>query len=302
MTGLHYLPTQVCSAMTTFAEARKMILKRLDALGIADHEARRESELIILHATGCGTAEQILKAADWLDESQEIEINSVIEKRESRIPLQYCLGRTWFMGLPFDVQPGVLIPRADTEAVVVKAGKLITSSDNQKNLTVVDVGIGSGAIAISLLSVHPTLTIIGLDISQTACNLARKNSVLNGVNDRLRIECGDWQNLLPSDIDILISNPPYIPLSQASGLQPEVGLHEPEEALFGKGDDGLGFYRDFAKLVPEHFRDGKGVIVVEVGDGQSGSVCRIFEEQGWQNLEVDLDMSPSPRVVTARKL
>ncbi|HEY9731552.1 MAG TPA: peptide chain release factor N(5)-glutamine methyltransferase [Drouetiella sp.] len=288
--------------MTTFAEAKKLILDRLRALGIAEHEARRESELIILHATESGTAEQFLKAAEALDQSQVTEIERVVEKRESRIPLQYCLGRTWFMGLPFEVRPGVLIPRADTESVVVKASKIIAMSDNQKDLKVVDVGVGSGAIAISLLAAHPALSLTGLDISETACDLTRKNAVLNCVNDRLRIECGDWQKNLPSDIDVLISNPPYIPAFQASGLQPEVGLHEPKEALFGTEEDGLGFYRDFAKLVPVHFRAGKGVIIVEVGDGQSGSVCRIFEKQDWQDLEVDLDMSQSPRVVTARKL
>ncbi len=129
-----------------------------------------------------------------------------------------------------------------------------------------------------------------------------QNAISNGVANRLRIECGDWRSHLPDDIDILISNPPYIARSQAPGLLPEVGVHEPEEALFGSGEDGLGFYRDFASLVPARFRNGTGTIAVEVGDGQSGSVSQIFASQGWVELTVDLDMSRSPRVVTARKL
>lgn len=287
--------------MTTFAATKKLIMNRLGALGIADHEARRESELIILHATGCDTAQQVLRASEALDQFQEQVVEAVVAQRERRVPLQYCFGYTWFMGLRFDVEPGVLIPRADTEALVLKASELIALSDNQADLKVVDVGIGSGAIAISLLKAHAALRIVGLDISETACRISSKNAASNGVLDRLRIECGDWHELLPDDIDVLVSNPPYIPSFQAAQLQPEVGVYEPEEALFGQGEDGLGFYRDFASLVPSHFRNGRGWVAVEVGDGQSGSVCAIFEENGWLQVRVDLDMSQSPRVVTARK-
>ncbi|CAN5337115.1 peptide chain release factor N(5)-glutamine methyltransferase [soil metagenome] len=261
---------------------------------------------MILHATGCDTAQQILKAAQPLDKSHEIALFELVQKREKRIPLQYCIGHTWFMGLRFEVEPGILIPRSDTEALVNKSNQLISLSDKSVNkletMKVIDVGIGSGAISVSLLKTHPKLQVIGIDISAVACSVAMKNATLNGVSDRLHIECGDWRTILPDGIDILISNPPYIPRSQSSSLLPEVGVHEPEEALFGQGDDGLGFYRDFATLVPAHFRNGKGTIVVEVGDGQSGSVSEIFASQGWRELSVDLDMSRSPRVVTARKL
>lgn len=288
--------------MTTFSDAKKQILFRLNALGIADHEARRESELMILHATGCDTAQQILKSGDMLDQSQETILFDLVEKREKRIPLQYCIGHTWFMGLRFEVEPGILIPRSDTEALVSKSSDLISSSDNAAILKVVDVGIGSGAIAVSLLKMHPTAHIVGIDISPLACSLAMKNAKLNGVVDRLRIVCGDWRSFLPDDIDILISNPPYIPRSQASHLLPEVGVHEPEEALFGSEEDGLGFYRDFASLVPARFRNGRGAIAVEIGDGQSDSVSQIFASQGWSEVQVGLDMSGSPRVLTALKL
>ncbi|MBS1954683.1 MAG: peptide chain release factor N(5)-glutamine methyltransferase [Cyanobacteria bacterium SZAS-4] len=287
--------------MTTFSDAKKQILFRLNALGIADHEARRECELMILHATGCDTAQQILKSDDILDQAQETILFDLLKKRENRVPLQYCIGHTWFMGLRFEVEPGILIPRADTETLVSKSDQIISSSDNPDVLKVVDVGIGSGAIAVSLLKMHPALHVVGIDISPLACSVAMKNAASNGVASRLRIECGDWRSLLPGDIDILISNPPYIPRSQAIGLLPEVGVYEPEEALFGLGEDGLGFYRDFASQVPSHFRKGRGTIALEVGDGQSDSVSQIFASQGWLDLQVGLDMSGSPRVLTARK-
>ncbi len=288
--------------MTTISQIKKQILVRLNALGIADHEARRECELMILHATGCDTAQQILKAGDALEQSQEMALLDLIQMREKRVPLQYCIGHTWFMGMRFAVEPGVLIPRADTEALVQKSSQLISSSDNPGRLRVVDVGLGSGAISVSLLALHPQLQIVGIDISAIACSVALKNAKWHGVSERLRIECGDWLSLLPDDIDILISNPPYIPRWQAIELMPEVGVHEPEEALFGQGEDGLGFYRDFATVVPGRFRNGQGTIAVELGDGQSGSVSEIFACQGWQDVTVGLDMSRSPRVLTARKL
>jgi release factor glutamine methyltransferase len=286
--------------MTTIFEIKRQLIDQLKALGIAEHEARREAELIVEHATGCDTAQQILNAGENLDKTQENLLRKILLQRQERIPLQYCLGHTWFLGLRFEVEPGIFIPRADTEALVIKANQLISELD-QKKLTIVEVGIGSGAIAISLLKLHPDRQVVGFDISETACSVSRKNANLNGVSDRLRIECGDWRNLLPDDIDFLISNPPYIPKSQAQSLLPEVGVHEPPEALFGTEDDGLGFYRDFASLLPSHFRQGQGLIAMEVGDGQSGSVSEIFASQKWFDVQVDLDMSGAPRVVTARK-
>lgn len=286
--------------MTTIFEIRRQILSQLDALGIEDYEARRESELIIQHATGCDTAQQILKGQENLEEAEEILLRRILEQRQERVPLQYCIGHTWFMGLRFEVEPGVFIPRPDTEALVIRAHELIASSD-KSNWTIVEVGIGSGAIAVSLLKLLPNCEVVAFDISAIACAVSRKNAELNGVSARLRIECCDWRQKLPDDIDLLISNPPYIPRSQALSLLPEVGVHEPEQALFGTDEDGLGFYRDFAGLVPAHFRHNHGYIALEVGDGQSGTVSEIFTTRDWFEVKTNLDMSGTPRVVTARK-
>ncbi len=286
--------------MTTFFEIRRQILSQLNALGIEDSEARRESELIIQHATGCDTAQQILKAEENLEQFQEILLRRILLQRQERIPLQYCIGHTWFMGLRFEVEPGAFIPRPDTETLVLRAHELIASSD-KSNWKIVEVGIGSGAIAVSLLKLQPNCEVVAFDISTIACSVSRQNAELNGVSARLRIECGDWRHKLPDDIDLLISNPPYIPRSQASSLAPEVGVHEPDQALFGTDEDGLGFYRDFAAIVPGHFRHNHGYIALEIGDGQSRSVSEIFSRQGWLEVNTNLDMSGVPRVVTARK-
>lgn len=287
--------------MTTLRDAKQEILKRLLALDLDASEARRQCELIFEHATGYDTARQILNADTNLQAQETKIICDIMNKREGRIPLQYCFGQAWFMGTRFAVEPGVLIPRSDTEALVNVCHEIIASSDNVKDLRVFEVGVGSGAIAISLLKINPSLTIEACDISPVACRVASSNARECGVDDRLRIKCGDWLDHLPADIDIIVSNPPYIARRQSHTLLPEVGVHEPPEALFGSDEDGLGFYRQFAETLPKHFRNGIGVVAVEVGDGESGAVSQIFESAAFSEVRVDLDMSGAARVVTARK-
>lgn len=288
----------------------------LRSIGIAEGESRRECELILRHVTNASAAELILQSNDQLSAQASRDVDEILIKRRKRLPIQYCLGSTWFMDSKFMVEPGVFIPRSDTEILVQRCSELINASDNESFQTrgneagsarsrryrVVEVGIGSGAISVSLLKLHPAIEVIALEISPIACAVARRNAELNGVSDRLQIQNGDWRDFLPKEIDMFVSNPPYIPASDAITLDPEVVCHEPGEALFGSDEDGLGFYRDFAKRVPAHLRNGVGEIAVEVGDIQSGSVSQIFAASTWSNVDVKLDMSGIPRVVTARKL
>jgi release factor glutamine methyltransferase len=287
-------------AMTTLANLRRQILTELTALGIDSGEARRESELIIEHVTGCDTAQQILKSQDELSPSETEQLHGILAQRKERVPLQYCLGHTWFMGLRFDVAPGIFIPRADTETVVAACVAMINRQPRQ-DLKIAEVGIGSGAIAVSLLKLFPNCRVVACDISPHAVAMADNNARLNGVRDRLSIDCADWHRVLPNDVDCVVSNPPYIPAELAATLAPEVVAHEPGEALFGTDEDGLGFYRDFARVIPQHFAGGHGFVVLEVGADQSAAVCEIFLKHDWKDIQICLDMSGLARVVTAAK-
>lgn len=286
--------------MTSLADARQQIFLELIALGIDSSEARRESELIIEHVTGCDTAQQILQALQSLTSSQEDQMRTIIGQRKERVPLQYCLGYTWFMGMRFKVAPGTFIPRADTETVISATLSMIKETPRE-SWKIGEVGIGSGAIAISLLKLIPNCQVMACDISPQAVATADNNAHLNHVHDRLSVELGDWREILTHDLDCVVSNPPYIRASQASTLAPEVVKHEPHEALFGTDDDGLGFYRDFARLIPSHFSGGQGFVVMEVGDDQSAEVAKIFLDQQWSDIKTYLDMGGVTRVVTARK-
>lgn len=286
--------------MTYLAEARQQIFLELIALGIDSSEARRESELIIQHVTGCDTAQQVLQAQQALSSPQQDQLRKIVGQRKQRIPLQYCLGHTWFMGLRFEVAPGTFIPRADTETVIA-ATVSMTKEIPREFWKFGEVGIGSGAIAISLLNLLPNCQVMACDISPQAVAMADNNACLNNVQNRLFIQRGDWRQSLARDLNCVVSNPPYIRQSQATTLAPEVVEHEPHEALFGTDDDGLGFYRDFAQLIPDHFAGGHGFLVVEVGDDQSAEVAEIFLNHKWLDIKTYLDMGGLARVVTARR-
>jgi release factor glutamine methyltransferase len=280
----------------TLDDVRKSLTERFVAAGIDAEDISRELDLLVQHVTGWSAAEQHLHDGEPLEEDQLMAIEEIAEQREIRVPLQYCLEEAWFMGLKFNVRPGVLIPRADTETLVETALKFLEPIENP---WVLDVGTGSGAIAISMAKLRPTMRVIALDISDKALRIALENARLHGVSERIQFVKTDWLTQEPSQkFDALISNPPYIPTSLATTLAPEVRMHEPKEALFGLDEDGLGFYRNLSQTAPEHLGSG-GFIAVEIGHGQADAVREIFAHEPWRNLEVHYDLNKIPRVISA---
>lgn len=277
----------------TIGDLGKTLMDRLVAAGIDSREAVREIDLIVQHVTGWTVAQQHLHATEPLSADIIESALGICEQRCKRVPLQYVLGEAWFMGLRFAVRPGVLIPRSDTETLVEVA---LNYLKRFKTPFIVDAGTGSGAIAVSLARLNDEVRVIALDTSSAALEIAVENARLNGVSDRIKFELSDWRTYKSSfKFHAIISNPPYIPVSQVSTLAPEVADHEPREALFGLDTDGLGFYRSF---IPEHVISG-GFIAVEVGHGQADAVSRIFESAGWCDLQLHYDLNKIPRVVSA---
>lgn len=283
------------SSTHRLAIAKTQLLSALRLAGIEESECRREADLIIEHATGLRLSEQILKADQILSQEALETIEFIITQRRQRMPLQYCLGHTYFMGLKFVVRPGVLIPRTDTEALVETALRRL---EKIACPAIAEIGTGSGAIAVSLLVRRTDAQVTGIDISANAVALTYENALLHRVLDRLTFIESDWKDALPLNLDAIVSNPPYIPVSQGQDLLPEVGRYEPPEALFGQGEDGLEFYRDFSQTGAAHLKPG-GLAVLEVGDGAAESVADILRLCGWQSVEVNLDLNQLPRVVSA---
>ncbi len=276
---------------------KEEIAAALLAVGVERSEARREAELIIEHITGLRLAQQMLAADKSITDDQYCIGVSILQQRQKRVPLQYCLGYAYFMGLKLKVRAGVFIPRGDTETLVEVALNRLRSK-TRPQLT--EIGTGSGAIAIAILKHLPDAIVTAIDVSAEAVALTEENAILHGVWQRLRLVQADWRSSLPSELDAILSNPPYIPQSERQSLAPEVETYEPELALFGGDPDGLSFYRELSAVGQLHLSGG-GFIAVEIGDRQSEDATAIFTEHGWQDVEIVEDLNGLPRVLTAAK-
>ncbi len=283
----------------TFAvrQFERLIRESLSQTGIEDSEARSECDLILAHTTGWTLAQRMMDPERPLTEDARVQIEKILAQRRNGTPLQYCLGEAWFMGHRFIVRSGVFIPRADTETLVET---VLNRLNGISSPLIAEVGTGSGAISLSILAARPDARAVATEISAIAHQTTLENAQNLSVIDRLSLSHGDWQQWLTSlsnECDAFVSNPPYIPKYQESELAREV-LNEPYIALFGKDEDGLGFYRDFARLAGRCLKIG-GFAAVETGDGQGDPVVEIFHSAGWQNPLTVFDLSGHKRVVVA---
>lgn len=216
-----------------------------------------------------------------------------VRRRARREPLQYILGHCEFWSLRFQVSPAVLVPRADTEVLVEEALKRMADRG-----TLLDVGTGSGCIALSLLHERSKWCGCGLDKSDQALQLARTNAVELGLDARFEPVCGDLEALPAGPYDLIVSNPPYIPSADIQGLMPEVRDYEPRLALDG-GSDGLEAYRHLARQTGRLAAG--GWLLVEVGIGQAQVVRELFASAGLGEIFMREDYAGIPRVVGGRR-
>ncbi len=230
------------------------------------------------------------------------EFKRLLKRRLAHEPLQYILGETEFMGLRFNVNKHVLIPRPETEILVEESLKILQEQTSERP-RVLDIGTGSANIAISIARLHSGASIDAVDISKEALNVARENSNLNGTNDQIsfhEINILDSNVRLPFDrYDLIVSNPPYISSQEFEQLQPEVRLFEPMTATTD-GGDGITFYRAIAgratnALAPE------GAVAVEMAYDQHKAVTQIFSENGFAQIRTIPDYAGILRILIARK-
>ena len=228
-----------------------------------------------------------------LDATELASFRELVQRRALREPVQYILGEAEFWSLPFDVSPAVLVPRADTEVLVEEALARLEGSAK-----VLDVGTGSGAIAIALAHERPEAQVTALDCSEPALDVARGNASKNAVIDRVTFLLGDLSDLPVGPFDIVVSNPPYIPTADCEQLMLEVRNHEPRLALDG-GEDGLEAYRHLADQAEKILIPG-GWLLVEVGIGQASDVESLFKTAGLTEISHREDYSRIPRVVMGK--
>lgn len=283
----------------TIRQAREKVVKTLKNIGIERVEVRREADLIIEHVTRLSAVERELKLDESLAAEARQELETILRRRVKREPLQYCLGYGWFMGMRVAVQPGVFIPRTDTETLCDLTTKRLLNMGITGELRVLEVGVGSGCISVAMLREISNLQVFGVDVSQDALDAARLNARAYDVSSRLTLSRCDFREFSLSGFHAIVSNPPYIPKPIFDNLEPEVRDFEPSQALIGWGEDGMDFYRLFAKFSLPKLIPPFGFAAVEVGDGQSEPVMKIMRSAGMNRVECIEDVNGLPRVVVA---
>ena len=253
-----------------------------------------DAELLLAHTLGVTRTYLAAHLPDSLSPEHAAAFAELVARREAREPLPYLLGRWEFLGLSFEVSPTVLIPRPETEGLVEAVAARV-----RPNARVLDVGTGSGCIAIGLAHLRPDLAVTALEISPEAAAVARRNAAALEVSDRVRVVEGAFpETALPGPFAAVVSNPPYIPTAMEKTLAPELRLYEPRGALDG-GADGLTVLRALATRAGGLLEPG-GLLAMEIGAGQEEQVLALLGEAGgWEGVEVLPDLAGIPRVVLA---
>ncbi len=253
-----------------------------------------EARLILEELLGVDRLYLMLNPREVLDQNLVDRFFALIERRLEGYPLQYLLGKTEFMGLDFQVGEGVLIPRQDTEILV----EYLLDYMDSKEYKLLEIGIGSGAIILSLAYYNRNIKALGLDISDSALKMAEKNKEALDLPEVQLIKSDLFEKLESRDFDIIVSNPPYIPPREIDRLQVEL-FYEPRLALDG-GEDGLDFYRSIVAKAPDYLKPG-GLLIFEIGFDQGQKVFDLMEEAGFKKLEILKDLQNMDRVVLGFK-
>ena len=256
-----------------------------------------DARLLVEAAAGVTRLDLITDPYRPLSEAQAQALDAYVERRSRREPVSHILGRKGFWKIMVQVSPHVLTPRPETEVIVDHALRAFTEGEP---FTVLDLGVGSGAILLAILAERPAARGLGVEVSEEALAVARENAANLGLANRTALLRGDWTAGLGADgFDLVVSNPPYIRTGDLAGLEPEVRDHEPRLALDG-GEDGLRDYRVLAGEVLRVLKPG-GLFLVETGAEQGEDVSGLFHAAGAQGVGVLKDLSGRDRVVTGRK-
>lgn len=309
--------------MSTLADALARATEKLRAAGI--DSARLDARVLMAHVLGVEPNELHAETrrrgegralrADMADSSnpplkeKELrasappreknileEFESLIARRAAREPVAYITGRKGFWDLDFEVGPGALVPRPETETLIEEV--LREFPDKTAPLKIIDLGTGTGCILLTLLHLYPNATGLGVDASDDALRWAERNRQQLGLESRCELRRADWNELTETGFDLAVSNPPYLSAADMKKLQPELAF-EPAAALMA-AEDGLSAYRALAPILL-HLLKPRGCTALEIGQGQGEAVPEILRAQGLEIVRITPDLSGIPRCVVARR-
>src|SRR5258705_176078 len=290
-TGFHRIDMSRTDRHSADADARSLVAEAtaiLTAAAVA--EPGRDAELLLIHLLGTTRASLHADPGRPVGAAAATAYRALVARRAARVPVQHLTGLQEFWSLPFEVTPDVLIPRPETEHLIESFLALPAGSSP----LVADLGTGSGCLAVVAARERPDAQVVATDASAAALAVAARNAARHGVADRIRFLEGDLFAPLEAAgfaerVDVLLSNPPYIPEADLAGLAPEVRDHEPRAAL-SPGPDGLAVHRRLAAGAPGFLKPG-GHLVVEIGLGQGGPAGALYEAAGFELLSVRPDLA-----------
>ena len=260
--------------------------------------ARLEAELLLAHALGCQRMALYIRHGELPPEDQKARFKDLVQRRVKGAPVAHLLGKKEFFSLEFEVTPDVLVPRPDSEWL---ATECLTLAKGMEAPQVLDLGTGSGCLAVAIAKQHKTAQVSAVDLSAAALAVARRNAERHKVAERVRFYEGDLFAPLPPDarFGFIVSNPPYIPTADVDKLAPEVRNHDPRLALDG-GADGFAVIERILAGSPAHLEEG-GWLLCEIGFDQATEAQRRFAAAGWRIEKTSTDNGGHVRVLAARR-
>jgi release factor glutamine methyltransferase len=267
-------------------------------------QPRATAEILLAHTLGVGRVDLYVQYERLLEEEELGRFKGYIRRRTQREPVAYIVGKKEFWSMDFEVAPGVLIPRPETETLVEAVLMAVPEEPTAASLRILDLGTGSGAVIVAVASERPGHEFYAVDRSQEVLAAAHNNARAHGLDKTITFLQGDWFDPvreLGSRFDVIVSNPPYISTPELEGLPPEISRHEPREALDG-GPDGLDPIRLIVREASDYLAPG-GWLLFEIGHDQWDRVEKlIFSAKAYRDIDVVKDYGGRDRVARARRI
>lgn len=275
----------------TISEALQLYAKRLSVCSVTP---RLDAEVLLAHTLGRSRASLLAHSEEAVEEQNRSRYEALIERRSHGEPIAYLTGHKEFYGLDLLITPDVLVPRPETESLVDACLEMLPQ--NEESL-LADIGTGSGAILVAVAVHRPMVRGIGIDISQEAIDVARRNCERHGVGERAVLKVGHLLQPVGERVNVIAANLPYVSPGEAS---PEAAIWEPQVAVFGGGDDGTALIREFLRAAPEYLLEGGG-IVMETAYSQGKLVSSLARDAfPLAHIEVRKDLAGYDRIVVIK--